>query len=321
MSAPTLQKVRAYCRSKYGADWWDTDKQTKKSRKAEARLALSDDPEENIPLCDLVKNVAQKEPALTRRMAAAATTTPTKKKAPIQKEPALTRRMAAAATTTPTKKKAPIITLDYSNDNFRVLRGDSTEFLDMVQKLNRDSFVTAYLSNASQIRPKGDKSYKYNIFYNKFMCVVPLAGTLTVKALTGNASGATNSPMVKNNPGTGSYGNIVIADETTRHILDGKFRQMFDTWPLIKKTFDKDFKNPCLQTAKGGRKIWRFHVAVLVRSYVIIVEQKWTLTNATDATDDLNIRCLIFKEKHFRANVVSQIHTRISNLGFDTLKL
>jgi len=60
MSATNLKNVRAYCRSKYGVNWWDTDTKTKKSRKAEARLALSDDPEENIPLCDLVRIVPQK---------------------------------------------------------------------------------------------------------------------------------------------------------------------------------------------------------------------------------------------------------------------
>ncbi len=60
MSATNLKNVRAYCRSKYGVNWWDTDAKTKKARKAEARLALSDDPEENIPLCDLVRIVPQK---------------------------------------------------------------------------------------------------------------------------------------------------------------------------------------------------------------------------------------------------------------------
>lgn len=54
MTAPTLKEIRNYCRTKYGANWWDTDKNTKKARKQEALRALTDDEEENIPLCQLV---------------------------------------------------------------------------------------------------------------------------------------------------------------------------------------------------------------------------------------------------------------------------
>ena len=68
MATPTLKDVRAYCREKYGKDWWDIDKKIKNARKAEARRALMDetDQDEDIPLCQIVET-KKKKPTTTKK--------------------------------------------------------------------------------------------------------------------------------------------------------------------------------------------------------------------------------------------------------------
>lgn len=151
-------------------------------------------------------------------------------------------------------------------------------------------------------------------FYVKWKCVVPLMGTMCVKALTGKKSKVTNSSIVTTPVKGGPCGSVQL-DRDTVVELDSKCRAMVDNWPLIKRTFDEGFQHPCLTTIRGPRRVWKFYSALLVKGWTFLIEQKWVLESKT-SNDDLFVRILAYKEDHFRADVITQINARMAALGF-----